>query len=184
MLPDGCDTVDLGIARIDEAEFALELGFANIVENGAADRAMARTGPDQRDGMRRKQIFQTIGRHRSLVPGRSRPLVNTGIPRNVFLARHDNPAPSRPDDKSGLVFRIFGSQLIVETDQNRHRHRMRVYFRFHRIIRGSSAMPVNIGTIDQYVRIVLGLALIAYAFQDGVAIRDGTGSGCSGWCRS
>ena len=24
-------------------------------------------------------------------------------------------------------------------------------------------MPVNIGTLDQYVRIVLGLALIAYA---------------------
>ena len=42
---DGRDTIDLVIARIDEAEFALELGFANIVENGAADRAMARTGP-------------------------------------------------------------------------------------------------------------------------------------------
>ena len=32
-------------------------------------------------------------------------------------------------------------------------------------------MPVNIGTLDQYVRIVLGLALIAYAFQDGLAIQ-------------
>ena len=64
---DGRDTIDLAIARIDEAEFALELGFANIVENGAADRAMARTGPDQRDGMRRKQIFQAIGGHRSPV---------------------------------------------------------------------------------------------------------------------
>ena len=32
-------------------------------------------------------------------------------------------------------------------------------------------MPVNMGTIDQYVRIVLGLALIAYAFQDGLAIQ-------------
>ena len=31
-------------------------------------------------------------------------------------------------------------------------------------------MPVNIGTIDQYVRIVLGLALVAYALQDGLAI--------------
>ena len=68
----GRDTVDLVVARIDEAEFALELGLANIVENGAADRAMARTGPDQRDGMRRKQILQTIGRHRSFVPGESR----------------------------------------------------------------------------------------------------------------
>ena len=31
-------------------------------------------------------------------------------------------------------------------------------------------MPVNIGTIDQYVRIVLGLALVAYALQHGGAI--------------
>ena len=40
---DGSNAVDLGIARIDEAELAFELGFANIVQNGAADRAMART---------------------------------------------------------------------------------------------------------------------------------------------
>ena len=32
-------------------------------------------------------------------------------------------------------------------------------------------MPANMGTIDQYVRIVLGLALIAYALQDGLAIQ-------------
>jgi hypothetical protein len=31
-------------------------------------------------------------------------------------------------------------------------------------------MPKNMGMVDQYVRIVLGLALIAYAFQDGLAI--------------
>jgi len=31
-------------------------------------------------------------------------------------------------------------------------------------------MPENMGTLDQYVRIVLGLALIAYAFQNGLAI--------------
>ena len=70
----GRDAIDLVIARIDEAEFALELGFANIVEDGAADRAMARTGPDQRDGMRRKQILQAISGHWSLVPGESRSL--------------------------------------------------------------------------------------------------------------
>jgi hypothetical protein len=34
-----------------------------------------------------------------------------------------------------------------------------------------SAMPVNVGTIDQYVRIVVGLALIAYALQDGLSIQ-------------
>lgn len=31
-------------------------------------------------------------------------------------------------------------------------------------------MPVNVGTIDQYVRIVAGLALLAFALQDGVPI--------------
>ena len=34
---DGRDTVDLGIARIDETELAFELGFTNIVQNGAAN---------------------------------------------------------------------------------------------------------------------------------------------------
>jgi hypothetical protein len=32
-------------------------------------------------------------------------------------------------------------------------------------------MPVNMGTIDQYVRIVIGLALVAYALQDGLSIQ-------------
>jgi hypothetical protein len=32
-------------------------------------------------------------------------------------------------------------------------------------------MPVNVGTIDQYVRIVVGLALVAFALQDGVPIQ-------------
>lgn len=32
-------------------------------------------------------------------------------------------------------------------------------------------MPVNVGTIDQYARIVVGLALVAYALQDGIAIQ-------------
>jgi len=32
-------------------------------------------------------------------------------------------------------------------------------------------MPVNVGTIDQYARIVVGLALVAYALQDGFAIQ-------------
>ena len=31
-------------------------------------------------------------------------------------------------------------------------------------------MPVNVGTIDQYVRIVAGLAVVAFAFQEGVPI--------------
>jgi hypothetical protein len=32
-------------------------------------------------------------------------------------------------------------------------------------------MPVNVGTIDQYARIVVGLALVAYALQDGPSIQ-------------
>jgi len=32
-------------------------------------------------------------------------------------------------------------------------------------------MSKNVGTIDQYARIVVGLALIAFAFQDGLAIQ-------------
>jgi len=32
-------------------------------------------------------------------------------------------------------------------------------------------MPVNVGTIDQYIRIVVGLALFAFAFRDGLSIQ-------------
>ncbi|HYW64674.1 MAG TPA: DUF2892 domain-containing protein [Bradyrhizobium sp.] len=31
-------------------------------------------------------------------------------------------------------------------------------------------MPVNVGAIDQYIRIVAGLALVAFAFQDGIPV--------------
>ena len=32
-------------------------------------------------------------------------------------------------------------------------------------------MSVNIGIVDQYVRIVVGLALLAFALQDGLSIQ-------------
>ena len=32
-------------------------------------------------------------------------------------------------------------------------------------------MSVNVGILDQYVRIVVGLALFAFAFQDGLSIQ-------------
>ena len=32
-------------------------------------------------------------------------------------------------------------------------------------------MPVNVGTIDQYIRIVVGLALVAFVLQDGLPIQ-------------
>ena len=41
-------------------------------------------------------------------------------------------------------------------------------------------MPVNVGTFDQYMRIVLGLALIASAFQDGLAIQGWRWAGLLG----
>src|SRR4051794_28667445 len=40
-----------------------------------------------------------------------------------------------------------------------------------RFTRRRNAMPVNVGTIDQYVRIVFGLALVAFALQDGLPIQ-------------
>ena len=79
----GRDTINLVIARIDEAELTLELSLTNIVENGAADRTMAWTGPDQRERMRRKQIFQAIGRHQALV---SRRVAAPCAPRQVLSA--------------------------------------------------------------------------------------------------
>ena len=42
-------------------------------------------------------------------------------------------------------------------------------------------MPtVNVGTVDQYVRIVLGLALVAFAFQDGLSIQGWHWAGLTG----
>ena len=34
----------------------------------------------------------------------------------------------------------------------------------------SIAMPINMGRLDQYVRIVLGLTLVAFAFKDGLYV--------------
>ena len=36
-------------------------------------------------------------------------------------------------------------------------------------------MSRNVGRIDQYVRIVVGLALVAFAFQDGPSIQGWLG---------
>ena len=55
------NAVDLGIAQIDQCEFAVEFRLADIVENSPADRALARTGANQRNRTGGQQIFQTIG---------------------------------------------------------------------------------------------------------------------------
>jgi hypothetical protein len=41
-------------------------------------------------------------------------------------------------------------------------------------------MQVNVGTLDQYVRIVGGLALVAFAFQDGLLIQGWRWAGLIG----
>jgi len=48
------------------------------------------------------------------------------------------------------------------------------------ISRGN-AMSKNVGRIDQYVRIVVGLALVAFAFQDGLAIQGWHWIGLAGF---
>lgn len=42
-------------------------------------------------------------------------------------------------------------------------------------------MSKNVGIIDQYVRIVLGLALVAFAFQNGPAIHGWHWVGLAGF---
>jgi hypothetical protein len=49
------------------------------------------------------------------------------------------------------------------------------------ISHGEAAMSVNVGIVDQYVRIVLGLALVAFAFQDGLSIQGWHWLGLSGF---
>jgi len=42
-------------------------------------------------------------------------------------------------------------------------------------------MSRNVGRLDQYVRIVLGLALVAFAFQDGLSIQGWHWAGLIGF---
>jgi hypothetical protein len=42
-------------------------------------------------------------------------------------------------------------------------------------------MSRNVGRIDQYVRIVVGLALVAFAFQDGLFIQGWHWAGLAGF---
>jgi hypothetical protein len=42
-------------------------------------------------------------------------------------------------------------------------------------------MSRNVGRIDQYVRIIVGLALVAFAFQDGLSIQGWHWAGLAGF---
>ena len=42
---------------------------------------------------------------------------------------------------------------------------------FTKVYPKEKIMSANVGRIDQYVRIVVGLALVAYALQDGLSIQ-------------
>lgn len=41
-------------------------------------------------------------------------------------------------------------------------------------------MPVNVGTIDQYIRMVAGLALVAFALRNGLPIQGWSWAGLVG----
>jgi hypothetical protein len=43
------------------------------------------------------------------------------------------------------------------------------------------AMSRNVGRVDQYVRIVVGLTLVAFAFQDGLSIQGWHWLGLAGF---
>jgi hypothetical protein len=44
-----------------------------------------------------------------------------------------------------------------------------------------STVSRNVGRIDQYVRIVVGLVLVAFAFQDGLSIQGWHWAGLAGF---
>jgi hypothetical protein len=65
---DGLDAFDLGVARIDEANRSFEPGGAEISQDRASRRTLPRAPTHNRDRPRRKQLVETVGRHRSNRP--------------------------------------------------------------------------------------------------------------------
>jgi len=49
------------------------------------------------------------------------------------------------------------------------------------IVSRGNNMSRNVGRVDQYARIVLGLALVAYAFQNGLSIQGWHWLGLAGF---
>jgi hypothetical protein len=47
--------------------------------------------------------------------------------------------------------------------------------------KGTMSAKANIGKVDQYLRIVVGLALVAFAFQDGLSVQGWHWAGLSGF---
>jgi hypothetical protein len=57
--------LDRAVVRIDQMDGAFEAAADEVRQHGTAGRSRARTGADDGDGSRRKQLVQSIGRHRS-----------------------------------------------------------------------------------------------------------------------
>lgn len=68
---------------------------------------------------------------------------------------------------------------MVEADQDKSEYFMRVFPPLNKA--WSTVMSMNMGRLDQYVRIVLGLALVAFAFKDGLFIEGWQWFGLAGF---
>ena len=69
---DRLDAFDLGIARVDEIDRSRKCRRTKIAQHGATGRGCARACSHDRHRPRRKQLVETIGRHLSGQPGRTR----------------------------------------------------------------------------------------------------------------
>jgi hypothetical protein len=65
---DGFDPLDLAVVRVDETDRSFEPGAAEVSQHGATGRCLTRACPHHRDRSRRKQLVETIGRHRPTDP--------------------------------------------------------------------------------------------------------------------
>lgn len=93
------------------------------------------------------------------------------VPPDQFVTEHGKRTRARANDKSGSRFIKFGCRFAVEADQNPFWYSMRSLPLIHEVCRRRSTLEKNVGSVDQYVRIVVGLALLAFAFQDGLSIQ-------------
>jgi len=98
------------------------------------------------------------------------------------VSQPDSTSPAPPRSKIQPLFLNFGCGIAVEADQAQIARSMRSLSGHPPgFIKRKNAMPVNVGTVDQYFRIVVGLALVAFAFQDGLSIEGWHWAGLTGF---
>jgi hypothetical protein len=61
---DGFDPLDLAVVRVDETDRPFEARGAKVSQHRTTGRRVTRACPHNRDRSRRKQLVETIGRHR------------------------------------------------------------------------------------------------------------------------